>query len=247
MGFGLLTYVVGSFYIINTIFHVSNNFTSYLFNNKIVKLPMYKFHKINEVIYSSIHCLLVSILSFLCFEKQTIDYNNYFNFTLENKIKDNDLILFTLSLSFSYFVVDLFRCLYYKKYLFIIHHLSASFLLGHHIYMIKNKLNYGVYAIHTLFLLESNNIFLNVGFLLKEFKYHYSITCISWIVHLIFFIIFRLIQFPKVFFVYVLNDFDFTNLIIQLPNLIIIYIGSLYWSWRQIAGIQKYLKENSVI
>ena len=101
--------------------------------------------------------------------------------------------------------------------------------------------------LYTLFLLESNNILLNIGYILKEFKYHYSITCTSWIIHLIFFIIFRLIQFPKVFLVYLLNDFDFFNMMIQLPNLIMIYTGSLYWSYRQIKGINKYLKENSVI
>ena len=27
----------------------------------------------------------------------------------------------------------------------------------------------------------------------------------------------------------------------------IIYIGSLYWAYRQVIGIKKYLKENSVI
>ena len=247
MGFSILTYFVGSFYIINTIFHVSNNFTKYLFNKNFINLPMYKYDKINEVMYSSFHCLLVSFLSFLCLDKSTIDYENYFNLSLYNKVEDNDLMIFTLSLSLSYFIIDFFRCLYFKKYLFIVHHLCASFLLIHHLYMIKNNYNHGLYAIHTLFLLESNNILLNIGYVLKEFKYHYSITCTSWIIHLVFFIIFRLIQVPKVFLVYLINDFDFYNMMIQLPNLIMIYTGSLYWSYRQIKGINKYLKENSVI
>lgn len=247
MGFNILTYFLGSFYIINTLFHVSNNATKYLFNKNYIKLPMYKFDKINEVIYSSSHCILVSFLSFLCLDKSTIDYNNYFNLSLHNKVNDNDLMVFTFSLSLSYFIIDLFRCLYYRKYLFIIHHFCASFLLGHHLYLIQNKMNHGLYAVHTLFLLESNNLLLNIGYLLKEFKYHYSITCSSWVIHLIFFILFRLIQFPKIMLVYLLNDFDLFNLIIQLPNLIIIYIGSLYWAYRQVIGIKKYLKENSVI
>ncbi len=247
MGLGILTYMVGSFYIINTLFHVSNDLTKFLFDKKYIKLPMFKYDKINEVIYSSLHCILVSLLSFLCLDKTTINYNNYFDFSLENKVEDNNLMTLTLSLSLSYFFIDLFRCLYAKKYLFIIHHLCATFLIGNHLYLIKNNYNHGLYAIHTLFLLESNNILLNIGFLLKEFKYHYSITCTSWIIHLLFFTIFRLIQLPKVILIYMLNDFNFINLMIQIPNIIIIYMGSLYWSYRQVKGINKYLKENCVI
>lgn len=247
MGFSVLTYFIGSFYIVNTIFHISNDLTLFLFNKKYINLPMYKFDKINEVLYSSIHCILVSFLSFLCFDKTTIDYNNYFNFNLENKVNDNELMTLTLSISLSYFIIDFFRCLYFKKYLFIIHHLCASLLLTNHLYLIENKMNHGIYAIHTLFLLESNNILLNIGFLLKEFKYHYSITCTSWIIHLLFFAIFRLIQFPKIIFIYLLNDFHILNFIFQLPNIIIIYLGSTYWAYRQLKGINKYLKENCVI
>ena len=247
MSLSILTYFIGSFYIINTTFHISNNLTKYLFDNKYINLPMYKFDKINEVIYSSFHCILVSFLSFLCFDRPTVDYNSYFNFKLENKVEDNNLMIVTLSLSLSYFIIDLFRCLYFKKYLFIIHHVCASFLLTHHLYLIKNDYNHGMYAIHTLFLLESNNILLNIGFLLKEFNFHYSITCTSWIIHLLCFFLFRIIQFPKVFIVYVLNDFNMLHVLIQIPNIVIIYMGSLYWSVRQIKGIHKYLKENSSI
>jgi hypothetical protein len=247
MSLSILTYFIGSFYIINTTFHISNNLTKYLFDNKYINLPMYKFDKINEVIYSSFHCILVSFLSFLCFDRPTVDYNSYFNFKLENKVEDNNLMIVTLSLSLSYFIIDLFRCLYFKKYLFIIHHVCASFLLTHHLYLIKNDYNHGMYAIHTLFLLESNNILLNIGFLLKEFNFHYSITCTSWIIHLLFFIMFRLIQFPKIMVLYLLNDFNFIHYCIQLPNIIMIYMGSLYWAYRQLNGINKYLKENCVI
>ena len=44
-----------------------------------------------------------------------------------------------------------------------------------------------------------------------------------------------------------LNDFNFFNFMIQIPNIAIIYMGSLYWSYRQVNGIKKYLKENCVI
>jgi len=247
MGFSILTYFIGSFYIINTTFHASHDLTTLLFQKKYLNLPMFKFDKINEVLYSSIHCILVSFLTFLCFDRTTIDYNNYFNFKLIDKVQDNDLMVMTMSLSLSYFLIDLVRCLYFRKYLFIIHHLCASFLLTHHLYLIKQNMNHGMYAIHTLFLLESNNILLNIGFLLKEFKYHYSITISSWVIHLMFFFIFRLIQLPKVLLTYMLNDFNFIHFLIQLPNIIIIYLGSVYWSYRQVNGIKKYLKENSVI
>ena len=35
--------------------------------------------------------------------------------------------------------------------------------------------------------------------------------------------------------------------IMQLPAFILIFTGSIYWSYRQTIGIHKYLKENSVI
>jgi hypothetical protein len=247
MRFDILTYIAGSFYIMNSMFHISNKTTEYLFNNNIIHLPMYKFDKINEVIYSSVHCIFISFLCFLCIDTGHINYENYFNYQVKNKVEDSDLMALTFSLSFSYFVIDFFRCIYYKKHLFIIHHLCASFLLGHHLYLMKNNYNHGIYAIHTLFLLESNNILLNIGFILKEFKFHYSITCTSWIIHLLCFFLFRIIQFPKVFLVYLINDFDLFHVLLQTPNIFIIYMGSLYWTVRQIKGIHKYLKENCVI
>lgn len=216
-------------------------------NLKKINLPLAKFDKINEVIYSSAHCIFVSFLSFLCFDHPNINYNQFFDFTLENKIQDNDLMVFLLSFSLSYFLIDLFRCLYYHKYLFIIHHCCASILLTHHLYLISQQKDQAMYAIHSLFLLESNNILLNIGYLLKEFNFHYSITCTSWIIHLIFFCLFRLVQFPKVFLVYIKNDFEFFNSLLQFPNLVIIYMGSSYWGYRQFKGIKRYLKENCVI
>jgi len=247
MGLSIFTYFLGCLYIMNTIFKNSYKITNYLYQNKIIHLPYSKFDKINEVLYSSIHSIFISLISFLCFDNISIDYLNYFNFNVQNNINDNELMIFMLCFSLSYFIVDLFRCLYYQKYLFIIHHCSASFLLTHHLYLIENNYNHGFYAIHTLFLLEANNILLNIGFLLKEFKFHYSIICSSWIIHLLFFVIFRLIQFPKVLLVYLLNDFNFFHFMIQIPNIIIIYMGSLYWSYRQFKGIKKYLKENCVL
>ena len=45
---------------------------------------------------------------------------------------------------------------------------------------------------------------------------------------------------------YLYEPFTLEN-IIYLPNFFLIISGSVYWSYRQTIGIQKYLKENSVI
>ena len=100
---------------------------------------------------------------------------------------------------------------------------------------------------YMIFLLESNTILLNIGFLLKEFKFHYSITCTSWIIHLFLFVLFRLITIPRILFIYYYNtSLNIIN-ILQIPSFILILSGSIYWAYRQTIGINKYLKENSVI
>ena len=247
MNLSILTYFLGSFYIIKNIFSFSYNTTNYLYKENLINFPESKFEKINEVIYSSIHCILISILSIMSIDKKSIDFGNFFNFQLINNIENNELMVFTLNLSLNYFIIDLLRCIYFKKYLFIIHHLCAIQLLIFNLMDISLNINSGFFAVITLFLLESNNILLNIGFLLKEFKIHYSITCSSWIIHLFFFSVFRLIELPKVLIMYMIYEKNFLNKIIQIPSLLIIYAGSFYWAQRQLYGINKYLKENSVI
>ena len=247
MNLSILTYFLGTFFIVKNIFSFSYNTTTYLFKEKLINFPESKFEKINEVIYSSIYCMLISIFSLICLNKKTIDFNNYFNFKLTNTIEDNELMSLTLNMSLNYFFIDLIRCIYYKKYLFIIHHICAIQLLIFNLMNFGKKNNVAFFSIITLFLLESNNILLNIGFLLKEFKIHYSITCTSWIIHLFFFSVFRLIELPKVFIMYLLYEPIFINKIMQIPSLLIIYAGSFYWAQRQFKGINKYLKENSVI
>ena len=44
----LFTILVGSFYITRSIFRFSENFTNYLFNQKIIELPITKIEKIND-------------------------------------------------------------------------------------------------------------------------------------------------------------------------------------------------------
>ena len=45
------TYLLGSFFIMNSIFRFSNHFTEYLFKHKYINLPIEKFEKINDTIY----------------------------------------------------------------------------------------------------------------------------------------------------------------------------------------------------
>ena len=242
----LVNYVLGSYYIVRSLFTISNNLTNYLFNKEIINLPITKFDKINECIYSSLHGIIVSFLSVLSIQNNVFKYLDIYNF--ENIIeKDNEMQYLTTSICFSYFLIDLIKCLYEKKYLFILHHISALNLLLFSFYLFYNYENKGFYSMYLIFLLESNTFLLNIGFLLKEFKFHYSITCTCWIIHLFFFVIFRLITIPQILFLYYsVEDLNLVNLY-QIPSFILIYSGSIYWSYRQGIGIHKYLKENSVI
>jgi hypothetical protein len=229
----IITYILGSLYIMRSIFRFSDTVTTYLFDKKIINLPIIKYEKINESIYSSIHASLVTITSVISL-----------NHSLE---MDNNMQYLTSSLCFSYFLIDLIKCVYERKYLFILHHLAAINLLLFTFYSFYLNENKGFYAMYLIFLLESNTILLNLGFLLKEFKFHYSITCTSWIIHLLLFIMFRMIALPRILFIYYFNEkFSIINLY-KIPSFALILLGSCYWAYRQTIGISKYLKENCVI
>ena len=225
----LTTYILGSLYIMRSVFRFSNYLTNYLYKNDIINLPLTKFDKINECIYSSIHGVLVSLIAVIADDKSI------------------RLQYLASSLCFSYFTIDLIHCIYYKKYLFILHHLAALNLLLVSFYLYYNKQNTENYTMDMIFLLESNTVLLNIGFLLKEFNFHYSITCLAWIIHLCFFIIFRIIMIPKILIVYYYNESFNVITLSQLPSFGMILSGSVYWAYRQAIGINKYLKENSVI
>ena len=243
----LVNYIIGSYYIVRSLFRLSENSTKYLFNNNIITLPISKFDKINESIYSSSHGILVSIMASMSIRNSLFDYNSLFLKNTDLNEKDNELQYLTASICFSYFLIDLFKCLYYKKYLFILHHLAAIYLLLFSFYSFTLYDNKGFYVMYLIFLLESNTFLLNLGFLLKEFKFHYSITCTSWIIHLFFFVLFRIFMMPRILFIYYYNEKLNLITISQIPSFILILSGSVYWAYRQTVGIQKYLKENSVI
>jgi hypothetical protein len=236
----LSSYIIGSFYIISSIFRFSENITNYIFSNKIINLHISKKEKLNESIYSSIHSTVVSITSSFSL---TTSFYNY------NKLKesDNSLQYITASICMSYFVIDLIKCIYHKKYLFIIHHLASIYLLFFTFYSFYLKENKGSYAMILIFLLESNTVLLNIGFLLKELKFHYSITCTVWIIHLLCFFLFRIITLPQIIIMYYYYEPINIISIMQLPAFFLILSGSVYWSYRQAIGIKKYLKENCVI
>ena len=243
----ITTYILGSFYIIRSLFRFSNYVTNYLYKNEIIKLPLSKFDKINDCIYSSMHGIIVSVTSSMSITNSLFDYYNIYTEKEHIYEKDNCLQYLTTSICFAYFTIDLMKCLYEKKYLFILHHCAAINLLVLSFISFYNNENKGFYAMYLIFLLESNTTLLNLGFLLKEFKFHYSITCTSWIIHLFFFILFRIITMPKILFIYYRNEkLNLAN-ISQLQSFVLILSGSVYWAYRQTIGINKYLKENSVI
>jgi hypothetical protein len=251
MYLNIFTYLSGSALIVHSIFLFADYYSNYLYNiylkndEKInVIKSIEKKEKINECIYSSIHGSLSSTLAIISLNSSIFDLN----FNQNNLIQpDNQMQYLTVSICFSYFVFDLIKCIYNKKYLFILHHLASIVMLSNIIYSFYLNKNIGYYAMYNIFLLESNTVLLNIGFLLKELKFHYSITCMSWIIHLICFVSFRLLMLPILIIrFYLYEPCTFEN-IIYLPNFFLIISGSVYWSYRQTIGIQKYLKENSVI
>lgn len=241
MQLNIFTYLCGSFFIITSIFTFSDYYSDHLYSKLIgnkynynEKLKSEKKEKLNECIYSSIHGLLSSTTAILSLN------------TL-SKQPDNEMQYLASSLCFNYFLVDLFHCLYHQKYLFVMHHIASIIMLSNVIFSFYNKRDIGYYVMYNIFLLESNTVLLNIGFLLKEFKFHYSITCMSWIIHLLCFVSFRLLMLPILIIKFYMTEPLTTENLLYLPNFALIISGSLYWSYRQTIGIKKYLKENSVI
>ena len=87
----LVNYIIGSYYIVRSLFRLSENSTKYLFNNNIITLPISKFDKINESIYSSSHGILVSIMASMSIRNSLFDYNSLFLKNTDLNEKDNEL------------------------------------------------------------------------------------------------------------------------------------------------------------
>ena len=250
----LITYLLGSFCIMKSLFHISDSITQTLFEQKIIHLPIHKFEKINECIVSSMHGIISTTLSTFAIQYPLIESLSTPSSSSSKIINpsttviyDNELQYLTVCFCFSYFLLDLLKCLAHRKYLFLIHHICALLLLSSSMISFKNHENKGFYAMYFIFLLESNTVLLNIGFLLKELKFHYSITCGCWMIHWFLFVLFRLIMIPKLLIIYFWHEGFTPTSLIQLGNFSMILSGSVYWSYRQALGIHKYLKENSVI
>ncbi len=225
----LIIYFVGSLYIISALFRFSYSQSKYLIkSNKY--LDKSKLNKIDEIIYSSIHSILIILLSSYSLQ------DNIFSLNLENVSKDSESTKFTLMLSLSYFTLDLVNCIINLNKVFILHHICAINLL---LFSALSSNNYeGSFVMAYLLLLECNTPIMNLGLLLKILNFDYNIYGIVWIFHLCSYILCRLIMIPYVSYLYYsLNKINYY----QLPNLLIIYFGSTYWAYKQFIGIKKYL------
>ena len=237
------TYLLGSYYVIRSIFRFSDYTSKYLIENDYIDLPISKKEKLDECIYSSFHSLLSSFFACLSLTTPILkDPYNPFDMTIVSYPQNNQLQLFTTCFSLSYFLMDLSKCIYHKKYMFIMHHLAAIHLLYSGLQSFGVHDNKGFYIMYFIFLLESNTVLLNIGYILKECNFHYSITCLSWIIHLFFFITFRLITIPKLIVMYYLYEGITMKTLLELPSFLLIMAGSTYWSYTQLKGIRKYLK-----
>jgi hypothetical protein len=240
-------YLLGSYYIIRSIFRFSDFSSQYLIQNNYVDLPLSKKEKMDESISSTLFSSIITLLTTYSIPKSIFSTYNPFDFRLIEYVENNQLQLFTTCFAFTYFGYDLIKCIYHKKYIFVLHHIAALNLLYTGFDSFTQNDSKGFYIMYFIFLLESNTPLLNIGYLLKENKFHYSITCASWIIHLGVYILFRLVMIPKLILIYYMYEGITWKTLFQLPNFMLILAGSTYWSYRQWIGIQKYLKENSVI
>jgi hypothetical protein len=93
-----------------------------------------------------------------------------------------------------------------------------------------------------LLLLEVNTPLMNLGFLLKAFNFDYNIYGTVWSLHLLSYILCRLVMIPYMtyyYFAHIGTGTESENLYYQIPNMLIIYMGSSYWAYRQMIGIQR--------
>ncbi len=228
----LIIYFLGSLYIISALFRFSNTYSK-----KMIKDYKYidknKIKKINEIIYSTIHSFLIILMTSYSLQ------DNIFALDLkQNNLTTTEPIKFTLMFSLSYFTLDLINCIIHTNTIFIIHHICAIHLLLSSACSLNNRNYEGLFVMAYLLLLECNTPFMNLGTLLKICKFDYNIYGSVWTLHLISYILCRLIMVPYISYYYYLhNQIDYY----QIFNLLIIYGGSSYWAYKQIMGIKKNL------
>ncbi len=233
----LIVYIFGTLYMISSLFRFSNYYSKYMIENKYIehkKIEKSLLHnKVDEWIYSTVHSFFITFLSAYSLKKNifSLDYQ-------ETKVDEG--VKLCVSLAFSYFSLDLFKCILQYNILFIIHHLCAIHLLYHSIQSFENKPYEGYFMMAYLFLLECNTPLMNLGIALKTLDFDSNIYGFVWIIHLISYILCRLIMIPYIsyyYFYYKGNEIDYT----QIPSIIIIYFGSCFWAYKQYKGIEKYV------
>ena len=238
----LITYFLGSLYIISALFRFSNSYSKMLIK-QYKYIDKSKLEKIDEIIYSTIHSILIILMSSYSLQ------DNIFALDFEKSNNDNTSVTsitsestkLTLIFSLSYFTLDLVKCILNMNTIFILHHLCAINLLLFSASSLNERNYEGSFVMAYLLLLECNTPFMNLGSLLKLCNFDYNIYGTIWVLHLISYTLCRLIMIPYISYYYFLhNKIDYY----QIPNLLIIYGGSTYWAYKQMIGIKKHLIKN---
>ncbi len=232
----LITYFLGSLYIISALFRFSHSYSKMLVY-KYKDLDKSKIEKIDEIIYSTIHSILI-----ICMTSYSLQDNIFaLDFSKSDTHNTSESTKLTLIFSLSYFILDLMNCIMRMNSVFILHHLCAINLLLFSASSLNERSYEGSFVMAYLLLLECNTPFMNLGTLLKLFNFDYNIYGTVWVLHLISYVLCRLIMIPYISYYYFLhNKIDYY----QIPNLLIIYGGSTYWAYKQMIGIKKHLIKN---
>jgi hypothetical protein len=223
-----MIYFFGSLYIISALFRFSYSYSKLLIkNNKYIEKD--KLKRVDEIIYSSIHSILIILLSSYSLK------DNIFSLDFSKQIPlPCESTKLTLLFSLSYFTLDLFKCIINLDYIYILHHICAINLLLFSVVSLNERNYESSFVLAYLLLLEVNTPLMNLGSILKLLKFDYNVYGVVWVLHLISYILCRLIMVPYItYYYYYYNDINYY----QLPHLLIIYFGSFYWAFKQIKGI----------
>ena len=246
-------YIMGSLYAVSALFRFSYSYSKYLLSHRFFgwvdrrSCGKIDYQRVDEWIYSTIHSLFIIALTGYSLHDQVI---GKIEMGSGSGTEPPDSVKLTLALSLSYFSLDLIKCVLRLNYPFILHHLCAINLLLTSLDQIRSGKHpsAGSYLMAYLFLLEVNTPLMNLGFLLKAFNFDYNIYGTVWSLHLLSYILCRLVMVPYLTYYYYQNlmvvDGDGkgangNSLYYQIPNLLIIYMGSSYWAYRQVVGIQR--------
>lgn len=256
-------YILGSLYAVSALFRFSYSYSKYLIAHRFFgwvdkeTCAKIDYQRVDEWIYSTIHSLFIIVLTGYSLQDHVLGpWNGTGNGTKVVSGDCPDSIKLTLALSLSYFTLDLVKCILRLNYPFILHHLCAINLLMTSMDQIMDGIesgkggSAGSYLMAYLFLLEVNTPLMNLGFLLKAFNFDYNIYGTVWSLHLISYILCRLVMVPYLTYYYYQNLMDGSrnengggggedSIYYQIPNLLIIYLGSSYWAYRQVIGIQR--------